>query len=79
MKQTNDPSLADRDIQTVWPSTGATVTFLETRDPDTSDVDGTDETDTSDADGTDETDAQDEPDTTDGTDKSGDTSDVRDA
>jgi hypothetical protein len=74
-KRTNDPSLTDRDIQTVWPSSGATVSFIETRDPDTTDVDGTDETDTSDVDGTDESDADDGADGTDGTD-AGDSTDA---
>ena len=63
-----DRSITDQDIQTVWPSSGATLSFLEARDPDTSDVDGTDEKDGGDTDGTDEADGTDGTDATDGTD-----------
>lgn len=78
MESQQNPSLADRDIETVWSSSTADRPgFLEAKDPDggvvdpqdTSDVDGTDETGAEDqADGRDRADSQDQADTTDLTD-----------
>jgi hypothetical protein len=74
MEPTNDRSLADQDIETVWPAVGSTPAgFLRARDSDTTDAGkDTDGLDTSDVDGTDETDTEDgtdSGDTTDGTDQ----------